>query len=92
MVRITSEYAERLIKSSNGSIFSVNFIKANGESRDMTCRLGVSKGITGNGMSYDPSAFSLLPVFDMAKQDYRMIRLDSVRRLTIDGHTYAVVQ
>ena len=46
MRRITKENAELLIKSSNGLIFSIEFIKANGELRRMVCRTGVSKGIT----------------------------------------------
>jgi hypothetical protein len=92
MNKITRENAEKLIKSSNGSIFSVQFVKADGSLRDMVCRLGVSKGITGKGLSFDPSEHDLITVFDMSAKGYRMIRLDTLRHVTTDGQTWAVIQ
>lgn len=89
--RITIENAVKLIKSSNGSIFSVSFVKADGSLRDMTCRTGVVKGIKGIGMAYEPSEHGLLTVFDMQKNAYRMVRLDTLHRVTVDGRTYRVV-
>ncbi|CAM6004836.1 unnamed protein product [Sphagnum balticum] len=92
MRKITIENAEKLIKSTNGAIFSVSFVKANGETREMTCRLGVRKGLTGKGLTYDPSSYDLLTVYDMTKQDYRAIRLTALKRLTVDGKAFAVIQ
>ncbi len=89
--RITIENAEKLIKSTNGAIFSVSFVKADGTLREMTCRLGVRKGLTGKGLAFDAASYDLLPVFDMAKQDYRMIRLNTLRRVTVDGQAFSVV-
>jgi hypothetical protein len=89
--RITLENAEKLIKSTNGAIFSVQFRKADGSLRDMTCRLGVRKGLTGKGQAYTPSDYDLLTVFDMAKQDYRMIKLNTLRRVKVDGKAFAVI-
>jgi hypothetical protein len=51
MRKITLEHATKLIKSTNGAIFGVSFVKANGETRDMAARLGVRKGLTGKGSS-----------------------------------------
>lgn len=92
MPRITKEHAEKLIKSTNGAFFSVSFLKADGTLRDMTCRLGVSKGVKGVGMAYDPKEHDLLTVFDVQKNDYRMIRLETLKRVTVDGRSYTVIQ
>jgi len=89
--RITLEHAEKLIKSTNGAIFSVQFVKADGTLRDMTCRLGVRKGLTGKGQSFDPSEHDLLTVYDMAKQGYRMLSLNTLRRVKLDGKAFAVI-
>lgn len=51
---------EQLIRESAGRIFTVEFIKKNGELRKI-------------GMRYDPLARGLLPVWDTQKQGYRMI-------------------
>jgi hypothetical protein len=91
MRKITKEHAEKLIKQTNGAIFSVQFVKADGTLRDMTCRLGVRKGLTGKGQAYTPSDYDLLTVFDMAKQDYRMLRLATLRRVKVDGKAFAVI-
>ena len=90
--KITLEHAETLIKSSNGSIFSVCFVKADGTLRDMVCRTGVSKHVKGVGMAYEPKEYGLVTVFDVQKKAYRMIRLETLRRVTMDGETFAVIQ
>jgi len=36
-----------MVKSTNGKTFGVTFAKADGSMRDMTCRLGVKKGVKG---------------------------------------------
>lgn len=71
-----------------GKIFSVEFIKLNGEHRKMVCRLGVKKHLKGGDLKYDAKALNLLPVFDMEKGEYRMINFDSIINLTIDGVCY----
>ena len=55
----------------------------------MTARAGVYRGrVTGAGMKYDPSDRSLKTVFDLGKNQYRMIATDRVTRMTIGGQTY----
>ena len=92
MRKITKEHAEKLIKSTNGAFFSVQFVKVDGSLRDMTCRLGVAKGVKGVGQAYTPADYDMLTVFDVQKDAHRMIRLDTLRRVTVDGKTFAVVQ
>lgn len=89
--KITREHAEKLIKSTNGAIFSVSFVKSDGTLRDMVCRTGVSKGITGKGLAFEPSDHDLMTVYDLQRGAYRMIRLDTLQRVTANGRTFAVV-
>ncbi len=103
---ITKESAFALMTDTQGKIFSVDFIKKDGTLRHMVCRLGVSKGVTGVGLRFDPLAKNLLPVFDIekarehkqdglddetsAKRSYRMINLETVQQLTVSGTTFKV--
>ena len=74
-----------------GSIFYVEFIKrSTGELRKMRCRLGVEKNLTGKGMNYDPAKHDLLCVYDLDKEAYRMIALESIQRITIRGETFVL--
>ena len=91
MLKITSEHAEKLIRSTNGSIFSVSFIKKNGDLREMTCRLGVTKHLKGGEQAYDPKDYDLITVFDLQAQDYRMINIETLKRITVDGRSFSVV-
>lgn len=73
-----------------GKIFNIEFIKrTTGEHRSMTCRLGVKKGVTGKGMSFKPDEKNLLCVFDMQKDAFRMINLESLIFLKALGKTFS---
>jgi hypothetical protein len=77
-----------LIQKNKGKIFTVKFVKKNGDERTMNCRLGVSKGITGKGMSFDSLSRDLLPVWDMQSEGYRMINLSTILEIKIAGKVY----
>ncbi len=84
-----------LIANNGGKIFSIQFEKRDGTLRNMTARTGVYKGpggqgtrVSGAGMKYDPTTFQLRTVFDLDKDQYRMIGTDRVTRMTIGGRTY----
>ena len=47
---LTIEKVKEMVGS---KIFSVEFIKLNGEHRKMVCRLGVKKHLRGGSLSYD---------------------------------------
>jgi hypothetical protein len=73
----------------NGRIFTVEFVKrTNGELRTMVCRRGVRKGVKGIGHSYDPLSKALLCVFDVQKNDFRMISLDALVALRMNGREW----
>ncbi len=79
---------EEIIERTKNKIFSATFIKKNGDTREMTCRLGVTKHLKGGELKYDAKARNLLPVFDMQKQAYRMINVNTLISLKINGTTY----
>lgn len=83
---------KELIKEMNsGKFFTVEFIKKDGSRRVMNCRTGVKKYTTGKGLSFNPIAKSLLPVFDVQKKDYRFINLSTVIWVQVSGVKYYVV-
>jgi hypothetical protein len=43
--------------------------------REMVCRRGVKAHLRGGKLPYDPKPKLLLTVFDMQKEDYRMVNL-----------------
>ena len=79
------------IKASRGKIFTASVIKrSNGERREMNCRLGVSKYITGEGLKFDPAKKNLITVYDMQKNGYRMLNIDGLEELRIEGEEYTI--
>jgi len=82
---------EFLSDETDGRIFSVYFQKVGGDMRQMTCRRGVSKHLTGGKLRYDAKAKSLLTVFDMSIRDYRMVNLSGLVSFNIGGETFIVV-
>ncbi len=71
----------------------MEFVKKNGELRKMNCRLGVRKHwktSDGSGKNYNPSDYGLICVFDLQKNDYRSINVDTLRSITADGVQYTV--
>lgn len=93
METIRSEKAEGYIKAnSKGHIFTVRFIKQDGTIRDMNCRLGVKKNIkgTGNAVSRNPQKYLYVIVYDVKKRAYRMINLNTVVSIKMNGKVVAV--
>jgi hypothetical protein len=89
--KITQEHAAQLIKQTNGAIFAASFIKADGSLRNINGRLGVHANLKNKGLSYDPSTYDLLPVYDLQCCEYRMIRLNALKSVTVDGQCFKVV-
>jgi hypothetical protein len=91
MNKITQEMAEKLIKSTNGRIFSAIFTKKDGSDRKMVCRLGVTKHLKGGEQSFEPADFDMITVFDVQKKGYRMVRVDTLKSVSVDGEEFEVV-
>lgn len=90
----TMDYTEveAVLKGSEGKIFRVEFYKrTTDELRVMVARIGVKKNLTGEGQKFNPAERGLMTVWDMQKQAYRMINLDTVVSLKLAGEEYEVL-
>ncbi len=82
-----NQLLEHIIKGTNGRIFSATFIKKDGTLRKMTARLGVRKGVTGEGLKFNPRERSLVVVYEMSKRSFRMINLNTIQSITFKNQT-----
>lgn len=95
--KISRAVAAQMVREYSGSqFFSVSFVKrTTGELREMTCRKGVSKFVTGAGMAYEPSSKGLVGVWEANTTNdakaYRMIPLEGLRAVKMNGNTFEVV-
>ena len=79
-----------LLTDNKGSIFSVVFLKKDGTIRKMLCRFGVKKHLKGGKLAFNPLERALLVVFDMQKEAYRMINLETLMSINMKGVEYHV--
>ncbi len=79
-----------LTKITGSEIFTAEFIKKNGEKRVMNCRKNVKKHLVGGMLKYNAIERDLLPVFDMKKQAYRMININTLTKVKTKGKEYLV--
>lgn len=90
---VIEQMVSKDIEQTKGKFFTVKFIKKDGTLRQMTCRTGVSKGVTGKGLDFDPKAKGLRVVWAMDAEGYRMINLAQVTELKFNGiRTYYTTQ
>ncbi len=93
---ISREVAAQMVREYNGStFFSVKFVKrTDGSVRDMVCRKGVSKFVKGGELKFDPKAKNLVGVWeantDQPEKAYRMISLESLLEVKMNGNTFLV--
>lgn len=67
-----------MIKATNGKFFKVLFVKKDKTEREMLCRVGVSKGVTGVGRVYAEKDH-LITVYDMSVRQFRSINLETLK-------------
>jgi hypothetical protein len=87
------EMREKVLGIPHGEsvIFSVTFVKrTTGELRKMVCRRGVKKYLAGGELKYNAHENTLLPVYDLQKEGYRMISCESIQELVFRGETFQV--
>ncbi len=87
---ITKEQAKQKIHNTMGQFFNVTFIKKDGSTRNMNCRLGVKKHLKGGSLPFDPAKYELIPVFCMKKNNYRMINIKTLQELTVNKETFKI--
>lgn len=77
----------KLVDSTNGKVFHVEFYKADGSLRTMQARIEVTKHLRGGADStaHKPEIYT---VFDMAVGEYRKFNLTKVKRLSCGAIKY----
>lgn len=80
------------LESLHGRIFSVQFVKKNGELRHLTGRLGVYKHVKGTGrqLGSDQPYITVFEVNTFEGARYRNVNLNTVLTIKADGETYTV--
>ena len=93
-MNISKAKATDLIKGSKGKFISVTFVKKDGEVRKLNGRMGVHNSknapLKGVGLAYDPNDYGLVGIFDAQKKAYRMVNINTLSELIVDGQTYDV--
>ncbi|MHC1628800.1 MAG: SH3 beta-barrel fold-containing protein [Candidatus Nezhaarchaeales archaeon] len=79
------------ITQTRGRIFSAQFVKKDGTLRNINCRTGATKGLKGVGMKYEAIDKLLVTVYDVKKKAYRMINLNTLRKLNVNKMKYMVL-
>ena len=65
-----------LARLRSGKIARVDFIKKNGEFRRLIGRTGVSKGVTGEGLKFNPSDRGMIVMFELDPNTGKTVRKD----------------
>ena len=101
MKKISRQEAVNIIsdQKDSGVFFNVVFIKrTTGEIRTMTCRGGVHKYTTGEGLKFVPGQKNLIGVWeannaegDKGKEAHRFISIEGIKTLKAQGEKYEVV-
>lgn len=68
------------LKETNGRIFSVDFVKKDGTLRTLQGRINVTSPLKG-GVNTASHIEKYFTVFDMQKQQYRHVNLETVKRV-----------
>ena len=92
MKKISRKDILRLLEENRNpnTIFSVVFLKKNGEIRRMNCMLGVKKHLKGGKLAFNPKEMGYLVVLDTNKEAYRMVNLNTISSITSKGVEYNV--
>lgn len=90
---MTIEERRKLLDSSAGRIFAVQFIKKDGTVRDMTCKKFVERHLTYgiDNVQHNPVAHKpeLYTVSDIGAADaFRNISLDKLKKVVLNGTEY----
>ncbi len=92
-VHMSLEEKRKLLDSAKGQYFSVTFVKANGEIREMTCKKWERRFLRGepgenkNNCAHKPNLYT---VAEQAVEGYRTINLETLKKVKINKRTYEI--
>lgn len=87
-----AEVIRSLVQGSNGTIFTIAFIKKDSTLRKMNCRLSVTKGVKfvqTNRREQDINN-NILTVYDVQAQSFRSVNLNTVQYIKIRNQIISV--
>jgi hypothetical protein len=87
---LSKEQLRYILKNSKGKIMTVVYRKKDGSIRTINTRTGVKKNITGGGLKYNPDEHGYVILWDLRKQAYRTVNLNTVTALKGGGKVYAI--
>ena len=87
----TKKEAFELLESSSGRIFSARFVKKCGAIREMTARTEVKKGVKGAGRKFNPKEKNLLGVYDMQKEGFRFVNINTLQQIKLDKQIFKII-
>ena len=102
MKTLTQDEAKQVLLNAGEADFDVWFVKKDGSDRHMVACLSTAKKAEpykrGGKLGYDPGPKGLLPVyvrpgdyeFDVDEPKFRMVNLNTLRRIQIEGIAYEV--
>ena len=73
--------------TSNNRIIGLGFFKKDGTFRTGAFRRGVVKGITGEGLKFNPKDYNLITLYDMNAKGYRNVPIDRLKFIKTNGQT-----
>ena len=80
----------KITQETKGRVFSAHFIKKDGSDRIMNCKLNVESLKKGGQMAYSPYERRLIPVVDTNLMEYRMINVETLVSLQMDGEFFSI--
>jgi len=69
----------------DGKFFSAEFTKADGTTRHLRGRLGVTKGLKGGQKRFSDADKNIITVWDVDKKAYRSFRVDRLHNVKAHG-------
>jgi hypothetical protein len=99
MTMINRDEAVKLLETTGDKFFNVVFLKKDGSTRSMTARYGVTKGVLGDAASeqgkkalatWRENNPNLIRLFDIHKDAFRTVNLDTILSLKIGGEEFTV--
>ena len=89
MLPVSTMVAGDVLATTNGTFFSVTFIKRTDNSkRTMLCRTGVRKYANGEGLKYSPKEKGLIPVYSIHDKGYRAIPISGIITFKAKGQDF----
>ena len=76
-------FLKEVLAATKGKFFTVVFIKKDGSTRSMNCRLGVTKHLKGGVSNLNPDQY--LTVYDVQAEGYRAVNLSTIVSVTCGG-------